>query len=141
MAIEEIRPFITSRLDTLGLTEWLDGFADDNIPSTIKDMAYHQMVGQATAVENTAKGISFSVPIALKVFVKGFANPYEKIAEAQVLGESVIKAVTNPAIFRSGSITQIYFDSMAVVALDSVDDDNLIVIDLVFDCVLFLCFD
>lgn len=141
MAIEELRPFISTRLATLSLTEWLDGFADDNIPSTIKDRCYHQMIGTATAVDNTAKGISYSCPINVKIFVKGFVDPYHKITEAQLLGESVIKAVTNPALFRSGSITQIYFESMDVVALDSTDDDNLIVIDLVFDCTLFLCFD
>lgn len=140
MAIEEIRPFIKNKLEAIGLTEWMDGFPDDNIPSTLIDGSFHQVIGSAAAVDNSSKNISMSVPAVVRVFSKAFRDPYTKISEAQVLGESCIKAICDPAMGRSGSITQIYFDSMEVVALDSVENDNMVVIELTFDCIVTLCF-
>lgn len=79
MSLSAIRPFLRTRMNALGFTEWTDGFNFDNIPETILDKAYHISSPSADGRAVTMHDLQVDFGHEIEVFRKGFNDPAEAI--------------------------------------------------------------
>lgn len=97
MSVKDIRPYFDEILKARKYKEHADGFAIDNVPSTLLDRAYHvyfpSIVGEAGA---QTLG-QMDVRVALRTFYKGFRNPKAAIDLALSETEAIAKALTETA--------------------------------------------
>jgi hypothetical protein len=142
MTLGGLRPFFTGILNTplLKLKEWPDAFHVDNIPGNILDGAYHIDIGQmAVSTDNVLH--SFVAPVTVRMFFKGYRNPQQAKDAALDKAQVILNAVLSPSMRLHGdsNLKNIKFVSMRPIPLGQTND-NAIVLELVFECVLIYRF-
>lgn len=141
MSITSIKPYFRTQLNTLGLTEWDDGFADDNIPSTLIDGAYFQFINSVTGVQLNNNHLEMSVNHEVRVYFKGFRDPATAIDESVLKCEDIIKAVANIVNQDGTDLKGVYLGNLTIEPLEADNNDNIIRAILTFDVRIFLCLD
>lgn len=133
MSLRGSRAYFRERGEEMGLREWKDGFAFDNIPANIVDRAFHIESGLAVGVKLNQADQELNFSQTVRIFVKGFRNPASGIDTAIGLAEDFIKeCVTAPTrLTQTSGIKNVVFESASFDA-DSASNDNLIVASLTF---------
>ena len=139
MSIAQIKPYFSSKLTALGYEEWPDGFGEDNIPSTILDLSFHQRFIRASGGPVNQESFEMLVNHQIKFYLKGFNDPASAIDQGLVQSQSIIAEILNLSDYTTAGIKGLFFDSFTVEPLDEVQNDNIIVATLNFNILVFNC--
>lgn len=139
MSITLVKPYFSSKLTTAGFEEWLDGFGEDNIPSTLLDKAFHQRIISVDGRGVNQETIEFLVLHEVKVFFKGFDDPMQAIDQSLVDCQDLITSIVNFKDVADSNIKGIYFDSLSIDPMDAVVNDNIIIARLRFSVRVYNC--
>lgn len=139
MSISSIKPYFSSRFSSFGYTEWTDGFGEDNIPSTIIDKCFFQKFRGASGRGISQESFEMSASFEVKFFLKGFSDPYSAIDLGLVEAESIIAKVLNLKDYKDAGITGLFFDSFSVDPYELKENDNIVVVTLNFNILVFNC--
>lgn len=133
MSITACKAYFRTQANAIGLKEWKDGFANDNIPSNLFNKAYHLEVGPAVGVSLNQNDQLINMQIVVKIFVKGFRDPASGIDTAISLTEDLIIEALDPAtrLTQTTGIKQVTFESVSYEPPLG-DNDNLIVASVQF---------
>jgi len=120
---------------SLGHTEWKDAFADDNIPSTLINRAYHLLLGESTKLKQNQDLIEVNQQVSVKLYVKGYRDTNERRTKAIEYLEAAIKETleTDRRAAAYNGIKNVTYVSGGLSEY-SVDNDNLIRITMNFNC-------
>lgn len=138
MSLSTVRPYFRARCKAIGLTEWVDGFNFQNIPSNIIDKSFHMEMGSAGGERLNMSDQEITWPVTVRIFIKGFRNPAAAIDSAAVLTDSLVKEsckVSNRGT--QASIKNVFFESMTVSPVDDTND-NLVVASVTFRTLVIL---
>lgn len=127
--ISSVKPYARARLDALGYREWIDGFNFENIPPTLFDEAYHIELGQGRGLQNNQDHQIIEMPFTVRLFLRGFLQPRDRIDEATVIADSIIASFIAPLnrLTQTPSLKNIRFDSVIIEPLAASNDNSLIV--------------
>ena len=139
MSITLVKPYFSTKCTTAGFEEWLDGFGDDNIPSTLLDRAFHQRVISVDGRGINQETIEFVVTHEVKVFFKGFDDPMSAIDQSLVDCQSLIVSIINIADVADANIKGVFFESMSIDPFDNAVNDNIIIATLRFSVRVYNC--
>lgn len=139
MSLTSIRPYFSERLIESGFTEWMDGFAFDNIPSNVLNKSFHQLMLTGTEEQADAQDLSLIQPVEIRCFFKGYVNVHAAIQEAIVSSEDVIRNCVNVENYIGTALTGVFFSSVNIEPLQNEENDNVVVVVLRFDCKIHIC--
>jgi hypothetical protein len=139
MSLTLVKPYFRTRLNTLGLFEWTDGFPSDNIPSTLVEESYQHNFEDITGAALGATDHGFNVSYLVEVFFNGYRDVKTNIDRAISRGEDIIIDVCNPYNYGT-SVQRVELSSMRVVPLDGELNDNIIKLEIRFDVRVSVCF-
>lgn len=141
MSLQAIRPYITERLSTLGYVEHIDPFNDENIPSTLLDNGFHQLILDISGADRTQVSQGMEVAVQVKCFFKGFRDPNEALTQSIINAESIISEVTLFGNYSTYSppITSVSLDSVVFEPYSEESNDNIVQAVFVFRFVVYTC--
>lgn len=141
MSLQAIRPYVTARLEGLGYAEHIDPFNDENIPSSLLDNGFHQLILSITGADKTNSSQGLDVSVQVKVFFKGFRNPEEALTQGIEKSEEIISEVTMFKNFQglAKPITGVFLDSLNFEPYDEGSNDNIIQAVFVFRFLVYTC--
>lgn len=139
MSFSEIKPYFRARLKTVGgLSEWVDAFNEDNIPANKLDRGWHLLFEQGAAVSHTQPCLTYSVPVALSVYFKGFNKPANAIDMALEKLDAILKEVLK----HSNRLTQPSIKNVLSTSWElnpiADDNDNTVKLTMRFDVQVIL---
>ncbi len=126
MALSDVRSYYRSKLDSLNYSEWTDGFNFENIPQSILDRSYHLEIGVITSGASSQTVFTFSYPITVRIFLKGFVDPSGAIDDAILQSETVLASVLDAQARYSENIKSIDPLSISILQLADSNDNDLI---------------
>lgn len=138
--INGIRKYISDKFSSFSLTEHIDPFNNENIPSSILDRGFHQIIQTITGDSKNQESQGLIVTIEVKVFLKGFRNPSEALAQSVDLAEDIVSSVVsvqNSTIYRD--VKTIDLRSLNFVSYDEATNDNIVCSVFVFDFLGYIC--
>lgn len=141
MSLQAVRPYLSQRLSLLGYSEHVDPFNDENIPSTLLDNGFHQLMLGILGADKTNASQGLDVPVQVKVFFKGFRKPEEALTQSIIKAEEIIKSVTAYKNYASYDppITAVFLDSLSFDPYDLGSNDNVIQAVFVFRFSVYTC--
>ncbi|MBL0233173.1 MAG: hypothetical protein IPQ08_05870 [Chitinophagaceae bacterium] len=141
MSLQAVRPYITSRLESLGYTEHIDPFNDENIPANLLDNGFHQLMLQINGADKNQAAQGLDVPVQVKCFFKGFRDPNEALTQSIINAEAIIADVTllNNYSSYSPPITSVLLDSVSFEPYSNESNDNIVQAVFVFRFVVYIC--
>lgn len=133
------RDYFRKILNPLGLKEWREGFAINNIPSNIYDRAYHLETGIVSGGPANQCDQETNTNITVRVFLKGYRDTTEAIEKALGIGEIIVKKAINVAN-RTGShpVKNVFYNQMITLPLDAVENDNAVILEMDFTVLVIL---
>jgi hypothetical protein len=143
MSFQSLKPYFKARLEAanggaLQGKEWQDAFNVDNIPSTALDGAYHIEIDPATYLGTAHSCLGFKAPVRVRAFFKGHKTAAAAIDKATLYADSIIKeCCKSPNRLNQPSIKNVLPNSVDIRALAE-SNDNVALLDLLFDCALYL---
>lgn len=135
------RSYFRAQLRELGYAEWTDGFADDNIPSTLLDRSYFLRIGTTSEDETHAQDVEVTQELELRIYFKGFRDPQGAIDESLLASEDVIARLCNYTDYTEAGLKQIRFQSLDIEPLVDEQNDNVVRAVFVFESKVFICLD
>jgi len=141
MSLVNIRPYIRNQMESLAFKEWKDGFADDNIPSSIIDRSYFLGIGTATEDQTNALDVELTQEVELRVYFKGFRDPQGAIDSCLGECEAIIAKLCKFADYTEAGLKQVRFSSMDIEPLTDEQNDNVVRAVFVFEVKDFICCD
>jgi len=141
MSLQAVRPYITERLSVLGYVEHVDPFNDENIPSSLLDNGFHQIMLDINGADRSQVSQGLDVPVQVKVFFKGFRSPDEALTQSIINAEEIISEVTlfgNYANY-SPPITSVLLDSLSFEPYSLESNDNIVQAVFVFRFSVYIC--
>jgi hypothetical protein len=141
MSLQAVRPYITERLSGLGYSEHVDPFNDENIPSTLLDNGFHQIMLDISGAERSQVAQGLDVPVQVKVFFKGFRSPDEALTQSIINAEEIISDVTMFGNYANYSppITSVLLDSLSFEPYSLESNDNIVQAVFVFRFSVYIC--
>lgn len=133
MSLTLVRPYFRTRLDSLGYSEWTDGFDFENVPETILDRSYHLEIGSMSLIGTNQTLVDIAYPILVRVYLKGFRDPATAIDDAVEAGEGIICDVTKVTNANGQGIKDVQFASFDVLPKDVASNDNIVLLELSFN--------
>jgi hypothetical protein len=112
MSLTAIRPYFTARLTDAGFTEWEDAFQDDNIPSTLLDRSFFQLITNASGVQTNNNSIEVTTLVEVRCFFKGYNTPRVAYEEAIAKSEEVIKACVSVVNQDGTALKGVYLNTL-----------------------------
>lgn len=141
MSLVNIRPYVRSQLTSLVFKEWTDGFADDNIPSSILDRSYFMTFGTASEDQTNALDVEVTQEVEVRVYFKGFRNPQAAIDLCLPECESIIAKLCKYTDYTLAGLKQVRFQSLDLEPLQDEQNDNVVRAVFVFEVKVFICLD
>lgn len=126
MSLIDVRSYFRTHLDSVGFSEWTDGFNTENIPGTLLDRSYHIESGVISSTASNHQAHLFICPITIRVFYKGFVDTQGAIDDAYVDATSILAEVLLPANRLGSSLQDVVPSSISVTPLSSTNDNSLI---------------
>ena len=139
MSLTLIKPYFRKRLEGLSLREWEDGFASDNIPSTIVGNSFQHNLGDISGVSLENAGHKVRVEHFVEITLEAARDVKTSIDQAVSKGEDVLVDVCSVANY-DPSILRVALLNMRVIPTDPDLNDNLVKIEMRFDVEVFICF-
>jgi hypothetical protein len=126
-------------MNALSHKEHKDAFNDENIPSTALHRSYHLYLEQASIVNQNQSVIEVLQPIRVRLFVKGYRDPWTGRETALGYADSILKSALAPTRrhTQTSGIKNVTFISGQPTEL-SIDNDNVIQMELNFNCLVLL---
>lgn len=141
MSLTGPKTYLRTALDVVGFREHDDGFASDNIPSTIIDGSYHLEIGTITSGPANQIHYVFTFPVTVRLFFKGYADPKGTIDQVLEQGDNVLKEVlkTSERLGQIDGIKDVIPSSIQVIPLDGTNDNSMI-LEMEFQFNIIECF-
>mgnify|MGYP000869372330 CR=1 FL=1 len=141
MSLQAVRPYISSRLTGLGYTEHVDPFNDENIPSSLINGAFHQLMLPISGVDRNNVSQGLDVPVQIKVLMSGYRSPEDALTQSIKDAEEIISDVTLLANYNQYSppITGVFLDSLEFQPYSVESNDNVIQAVFVFRLKVYTC--
>lgn len=141
MSLQAVRPYLTDRLSALGYTEHVDPFNDENIPSTLLDNGFHQMILSIDGADRAQNAQGLDVSVQVKLFFKGFRDPAEALTQSIINAEGIITGVTLFGNYSNYSppITSVLLDSISFEPYSIDSNDNVVMAVFVFRFSVYIC--
>lgn len=125
MSLSSVRPYVRSRLEGLGYTEWADGFNYDNIPETILDRSFHVFIESISGGSINQADQETVAAIILRVFFRGYRDASEAIDQSISGLETIVKDVCK-ASNRTSVLTNVVFDGADFEPLTVNNDSSVL---------------
>ena len=139
MSIAVVKPFISAQVNSLGFEEWEDAFGNNNIPSTIIDRSYHQLVVNVLGSGISQETLEYTVIHEVKLFFKAFNQTDVSVDKAIVEAEEVLKKFLNVPDYTTAGLKGVFLDSIDISPLDNEENDNIIVVTITLNIKVFTC--
>lgn len=133
-----VRPLFRTRLRALGLTEWTDAFATDNIPSTILNNSFHLDTSAGSrrgAYDQNHQ--ECEQELTVRVFLKGYRYPADAVDDALEWLDDILEDVLDPAVRAGAAIKNIYANNWEINPLAE-SNDNAVVLEIRFSCLIIV---
>lgn len=141
MSFTGLKPYFKAQIATINngaLTEWVDAFNVENIPATTLDKAYHIEINPSTYLGTAHGCLAFSAGVKVRAFFKGYKDASSAIDKATEYADYIIKAVCkSTARLNEAKLKNVLPSSVDIRALDG-SNDNVAVVEMVFNCTLYL---
>lgn len=137
MSMTLVKPFFKARCLAVSLTEHPDGFAIDNIPSTLIDRSFHINFSSVTGRKLNQNDQEVEGSVEVVFYIKGYRNVSEGIDKAIEKAEALVKEVEKPANRLGSSLKLVTFQTMQLEPIDA-SNDNAIRARLVFNVLTIL---
>lgn len=137
MSFVDLRTYFESAMGQVDpdFREWEDAFNIENIPSSILDKSWHIQFGPFSYNAGGAHTcLSFSCPVVLNVFFKGYRNPKEAIDTALVFADAIVRECTKPVLRLNQPRIKNVLPSLGSVRELATTNDNAAVLELQFTC-------
>ena len=132
-------PYFRARLNSLNYKEWEDAFNFDNIPQTRLDMAYHLEVGAIDSGPANQLAHQFSMPVVVRVFIKGGRDTKASRDDALSQSETILAEILKPSNRLGIAIKDVQPDGLTLNVLDT-SDDNDIILEMNFTSIIWCNF-
>ncbi|HNC40332.1 MAG TPA: hypothetical protein PK522_00960 [Nitrosomonas sp.] len=141
MSLQSVRPYITARLTALGYKEHVDPFNDENIPASLVDGAFHQLMLPISGVDRNSVAQGLDVPVQVKVLMTGYRNPEEALTQSIANAESIISDITLHSNYVNNAppITGVFLDSLEFGPYSVESNDNIVQAVFVFRFKVYTC--
>lgn len=125
MSLSNVRSYLKTRMDSLGYSEWRDGFKTDNIPETISDLSYHILVESIDggAINHTHQE-TFS-NVSMKVFYRGYRDVTEAIDTAILGIETIVKDICKVSN-RTNTVLNVVFNGVEFSPINDANDNSVL---------------
>ena len=140
MSFVDLKPYFRDRLKAVSpdLKEWKDAFNIENIPSTILNKSYHIDLGLMTYRGSAQTCFQYLAPVSIRVIFKGYREAYEAVDFATKYADSI----TTEVCATSNRLNQARIKNVLPTTVNirqlADGNDNAAVLELGFDCALFL---
>ena len=140
MSLFGVRSLFRERLEGLGFEEHDQPFQPNQIGETVVDGSFHLSTGTITTGPANQRSHSFSFPINVKVYKRGFVDLLEAYDDIHQTADAVLADLLSPTV-RLGSpgILDIVPDSIEIQPIDETND-NIMYVELSFTAKLELCY-
>lgn len=136
MCLAQARIYFRNRMETLGYSEWRDGFNKDNIPSTLLDQVFHLESGEIAPTASNHQVHEFSSPIVVRVFLKGFLDPATAIDNALETADTILEEILLPSNRLGTEVKDVIPIGISVNPLSD-SNDNAVLLELNFEAKTF----
>ena len=140
MSWDQVYSYFSSKLESIGCTEWDISFDEENIPSTLIDKSFTQSVVSITGIETTNQSIETVISHQVRIYYKGFRTPRDAEKESLAKAEEAVTACVSH-LAQTGVFKGVYFTDLSLEPLSDVSNDNIVVAIIRFDVKMFLCID
>ena len=139
--MQAVRPYVTSRLNALNYTEHVDPFNDENIPATLLDGGFHQLILSIDGADKNQNSQGLDVSVQVKLFTKGYRDPAEALTQSIINAEAVIESVTLIGNYSNYSppITSVLLDSLSFEPYSIDSNDNVVMTIFIFRFSVYTC--
>ena len=137
--ISKVRPLFRTMLEGLNYVEHVSEFDAENIPSSVRDKSYHIKSGDLSGAPSNQQANVFIYPITLTIFSEGYRDTSSAIDGADVIRESIFTTILNPTNRLGVNIKNIEPTSSSIATIDE-SNDNSLVIEFNFECIIYECF-
>lgn len=139
MSFTSIKPYIEARMTAVDADyrEWTDAFNIANIPSNILEKSWHLAFGTASPITLNQNCLSYSYPVVLNVFFKGYQTPSNAIDSGNLAAENILKEVLananrlNISAVNAGRVINILPGTFSLNPLAD-SNDNIVRLELNF---------
>ncbi len=137
MTLGEVRAFFSAQLEGLGLKEWKDGFNRDNIPANVLDKMFHVEQGNFASGPADNNLHTFAVPVTVRVFFKGYRDPWSTKDAAFNSASDILNAILRPSVrlMQVNELKDVRPVSVQALPL-AASNDNSLILELVFTVIL-----
>jgi hypothetical protein len=137
MSFVDTKNLVVERMTLLGFKEWRDGFNSENIPSTLLDGSFHFEYGPISSGPANQRAHQFTMSFTIRVFFKGYRDPYQGIDESLVDADEILAELLSPQIRLSQPcIKDIRPVSIQPIPLQNTND-NALILEMNFQSILF----
>lgn len=135
-----VRPYFRARFNTLGYTEWSDGFNYENIPENLIDKAYHIDDFEVSAESFNQTDLDLDCVVTTRVFLKGYRTPREALDIANERLDAIFREVLKPSNRLTGTLglRNVLLTSVAKEPV-ALSNDNTILLSIVWSVQVNLC--
>jgi hypothetical protein len=141
MTLLSLKSYITNRLTDAGFTEWVDPFGDDNIPSSIIDMAFHQRPPVANLTGAAHGTASYLAEVQVKLYFKGYNNPDEAVKSAITKTELAISSLSNQGNYDPQGLAEVTVPAFSIDPYVDEVNDNIVVSTVTISGRVVICLD
>lgn len=140
MSLTAVRTYFRTRLNSLGYSEWDDGFNYENIPENIIDKAYHIENFEGEKVSLNQTDLEIDMKVVTRVYFKGFRTIKEALDMADEKIETILVEVLKPTNRLTGTsgLRDIQLDGFVKLPLAE-SNDNTILIEITWKAQVNIC--
>lgn len=140
MSWSQVYDYFRTKLEANGLTEYVEGFDPDNIPSTLVDGAFWQNLRLVSGAGLTNQSLEVTIDHEITVYFKGFREPREAQKECLNRAELVIAACVDHKA-QVSPFKGVNFVDLSLEPLSDSLNDNVVRAIIAFEVRMFLCID
>lgn len=139
MSLDKVRDYFTTRALDLGFKKHYDGFAFDNIGSTVLDRTFHVEAFQLQGQGQNQTDQVFRCPVTVRLFFKGYQKVDDAIKTATIQGQAFVESALSSEnrLGRTDGVKNITFDLIQVEPFAQ-SNDNFVVCRMEFSASVIL---
>lgn len=138
MGLSNVRPYFRTRMNSLGYSEFKDGFASDAIPNTILNKAYHiDNQEPAIVVEKGVHTVDISMPVKVRIYFKGGREASTAIDNSWTQAQTILCDLIKPSNANTANIKTINLVSISSLPLSD-SNNNDVILEMDFEAKVLL---
>lgn len=139
MSLSLVRPFFRTRLKALGYHEHEGGFNFEEIPSTLRDNAFHLESGEIDPVGAAHLTYNINYNITVRIFKRAFNKIHEGLDNVDVIRDTIYADILKPSTRLGLKIKNIVPGSSRSLAIGE-SNDKSIMIEFEFNALVIQCY-